>query len=98
MPDGNVRSHEALHNWSRLVNAALRPVTMTMLEAIEAPALRRWRGALHANNLDGEMVTAVLNAHRRLVVEKLEAAAAAAHPRPLSQMTVAELRSEAVLL
>ncbi len=98
MPDGNIRSHEALHNWSRLANAALRPVTMTMLEAIEAPALRRWRGALHANNLDGEMVTAVLNAHRRLVVEKLEAATAAAHPRPLSQMTVAELRSEAMLL
>ena len=98
MPEGNIRSHEALHNWSRLANAALRPVTMTMLEAIEAPTLRRWRGALHANNLDGEMVTAVLNAHRRLVVEKLEAAAAAAHPRPLSQMTVAELRSEAMLL
>lgn len=56
MPEGNIRSHEALHNWSRLVNAALRPVTMTMLEAIEAPALRRWRGALHANNLDGERV------------------------------------------
>ncbi len=38
------------------MNAALRPVTMTMLEAIEAPALRRWRGALHVNNLDGERV------------------------------------------
>ncbi len=89
----NICSHVALHNWSQLVNAALRPVTMTMLEAIEAPTLGRWRGALHATRPDasdvirlaedGEMMTAVLNAHRHPVGAAPEAARSTS-PAPLA--------------
>ena len=60
--------------------------------------MRRWREALHANNLDGEMMTAVLNAHRRLVGATPEAAAAAARLLPLSQMTAEELHNEAMVI
>ena len=98
-------SHMALHNWSQLVAAAVRPVTMTMLEALEAPTLRRWRGAIHKTRPDasdvirlaedGEMMTAVLKAHRRPVGAAHEVVVDAAHPRPLSQMNLAELRFEA---
>ena len=60
--------------------------------------MRRWREALHANNLDGEMMTPVFDAHRRLVGATPEAAAAAARLLPLSQMTVEELHNEAMLI